>query len=179
MSTGSKDSRALIIIMVISVVVVILVALLLQLSVEKSVVSKEVYILPKLNAFINSATFILLSAGLFFIKKQNQKLHKICTLSAFGLSILFLISYVIYHSIAPHTPFGGEGIMRYIYYSLLISHIILAIFVVPLVLLALYRAFNQDFTGHKKITRFAMPIWLYVSLSGVIVYLLISPYYAV
>jgi putative membrane protein len=98
-------------------------------------------------------------------------------LSAFVLSSIFLISYVIYHASVPETRFGGQGIVRYIYFFVLITHIILATLVVPLALFSIYRGLNSEVVLHKKIVKYTFPIWLYVSVTGVIVYLMISPYY--
>lgn len=133
--------------------------------------------LPHVNAVINALTSLFLVAGVIFVKNGNTSQHKQCMLVAFALGCLFLVSYIIYHSTVPSTSFGGEGAVRTVYYALLISHILLAIVVVPFVLLALYHAWRQDFTRHKKIVKIAFPVWLYVSVSGVLVYLMISPYY--
>ncbi len=103
--------------------------------------------------------------------------HKASMLAAFALGCLFLVGYIIYHSSVPSTSFGGEGVIRPIYYTLLISHILLAIVVVPFVLLALYHALRSNIDRHKRVVKIAYPVWLYVSISGVLVYLLISPYY--
>ena len=106
-------------------------------------------------------------------------MHRLCMLSAFVFSSTFLVSYIIYHYCAPETHFGGEGIIRLIYFFLLITHILLAISIVPLTLLTLYRIWKKDIVRHKKIAKWTFPIWLYVSITGVVVYLLISPYYPV
>lgn len=136
-----------------------------------------VFLLPHLNALINGATSILLLAGLYFIRRRQINYHRTMMLSAFILGSLFLVSYIIYHSSTPSTSFGGSGWIKTVYYFLLLSHILLAAVVVPLVLMALYFAFKEKITQHKRIVKFAFPIWLYVSITGVAVYLMISPYY--
>jgi putative membrane protein len=119
----------------------------------------------------------LLVAGLTVIRNGNKELHRAFMLVAFLLGAAFLVSYVVYHASVPSTPYGGTGVNRYVYYFILISHILLSIGVVPLVLLALYRALTGNFAAHKKIAQYAWPVWLYVSVTGVAVYLMIRPYY--
>lgn len=176
-TTGpSIERKYLGLIMVVSVMIPLLIAYLIyrpQMADQKS----WVYLLPHLNALINGATSILLLAGLFFIRRKQVNYHRSMMLSAFILGSLFLVSYVVYHSSAPSTSFGGTGWIKSVYYILLLSHILLAAVVVPLVLMALYFALKGKITQHKRIVKFAFPIWLYVSITGVAVYLLISPYY--
>ncbi|MBC8042788.1 MAG: DUF420 domain-containing protein [Rhizobacter sp.] len=133
--------------------------------------------LPKLNAFINGACSVLLMLGYVSIRQRNFKIHRVLMLATFFLSSLFLISYVFYHSQAPATKFGGAGAIRTVYFTILISHIILAALIVPLALFTIVRSWRGEFEKHKKIARWTLPIWLYVTLTGVIVYLMISPYY--
>ena len=150
-----------------------------------------IYKLPLLNAFINGTCSILLIFSLLAIKKRNIELHKKLNITAFVLSALFIISYVTAHYFIPDTIFGDvdhnhvlddteraavSGI-RTPYLILLLSHIFLAVVVLPLVLLSFYYGLKDDRTKHKKITRFSYPIWLYVTITGVIVYVMISPYY--
>ncbi len=137
----------------------------------------DVTILPMLNAIFNSFTFVFLLAALFSIIKKNVKMHRGFILAAFTTTLLFCVSYLSYHYLAPATHFGGEGFIKYVYFIILITHIILAAIIVPLALFALVFGFTNQLTRHRKIVRWTMPIWLYVSLSGVIVYLMISPYY--
>jgi putative membrane protein len=137
----------------------------------------NIKLLPLLNAFLNSATAVLLLGSLYFIKNGFRRAHKICNLTAVALSVLFLVSYVIYHSLAPETHFGGQGLIRYVYFFILITHIILAAVIIPFVLVTLLRAFRQDFARHKKIARITWPIWFYVAVTGVLVYIMLSPYY--
>lgn len=150
-----------------------------------------IYKLPMLNAFLNGSCSVLLMASLWAIKKRNIELHKKLNLTAFLLSSLFLISYVTAHYFIPDTKFGDvnhnevleqvelaavSGI-RPIYLVILLSHIFLAVIVLPMILLSFYYALKDDRVKHKKITRFSYPIWLYVTITGVVVYALISPYY--
>ena len=133
--------------------------------------------LPLLNAVMNGLTFIFLLLALYAIKQKNIKRHRNFIFLAFSCTSIFLLSYLLYHFTTPSTKFGREGLIKYIYYFILITHIILAIITVPLALVSIGRGLNMEVALHRKITRWAMPVWLYVSLTGVIVYLLISPYY--
>ena len=133
--------------------------------------------LPLLNAIMNGATFIFLFLALYAIKQKNIQRHRNFIFAAFVCTSVFLLSYLLYHFTTPSTKFGGQDAIRYMYYLILITHIALAIVTVPLALISIGRGLNMEVALHKKITRWAMPIWLYVSSTGVIVYLLISPYY--
>ena len=137
----------------------------------------DVTILPLMNAIFNSFTFLFLVGALIAILKRNVKVHRRFIYAAFVTTLLFLVTYVSFHYLAPSTPFGGEGFMAGFYYFILITHIILAAAIVPLALTSVARAWNMENERHKKIARWTMPIWLYVSLTGVLVYILISPYY--
>jgi putative membrane protein len=155
----------------------VLVGYLILKPVAGAIQGSWVLMLPHINAVINAATSMLLLAGFIFIRKKLISQHRFCMLTAFFMGCLFLVGYIIYHSSVPSTSFGGQGIIRILYYFLLISHILLAIAVVPFVLLALYHALRNNIERHKRIVKFAFPVWLYVSVTGVLVYLLISPYY--
>jgi len=135
-------------------------------------------ILPHLNGALNSLTAIFLIIGYVFIKNKNIKWHRLSMLSAFGMGSVFLVSYVLYHLTNASTIFGGAGVVKLVYYILLITHIFLAAIVVPFVLYAVYFALTGQIERHKKIVKWTLPIWLYVSISGVLVYLMISPYYS-
>lgn len=135
--------------------------------------------IPLFNAFLNGTTFVVLVAGIVAIKSGNKALHRIMMMSAFMLGVLFLIGYVAYHSQVESTHFGGEGMVKYIYFTLLITHIVLAAGLAPLVLITMSRALNGNFEGHKKIAKWTYPIWMYVSITGIMVYLMIAPYYPV
>lgn len=137
----------------------------------------DITYLPLFNAIFNSFTFLFLLAALITIRKKNILLHRRFIYAAFTTTALFLISYVTYHFLAESTAYGGEGILKYIYYFVLITHILLAAVIVPLALVTVTRGLNMQVNEHRKIARWTMPLWLYVSLTGVLVYVLISPYY--
>lgn len=132
--------------------------------------------LPALNALLNSASTVLILLGLNSIKKRDFIKHMKFMLTAFITSSLFLISYLVYHHYVGHTPFPGEGIIRPIYFFILISHIILSAFVVPLVLTSYYFAFSGKFSTHKKVSKWTLPIWLYVSVTGVVIFFMLNAY---
>jgi putative membrane protein len=133
--------------------------------------------LPPIYASINALTAVFLVLALIAIKNQKRKLHENLMKLCIALSASFLVMYVLYHMTSVSTPYGGEGAIRYVYFFILISHIILSISVIPLVLFTFVRALGGDFKRHMKIARYTFPIWLYVAVTGVIVYLMISPYY--
>lgn len=126
--------------------------------------------LPALNAALNSLSAVFLLAGFLFIKSRNRSAHRACMLTAFGCSILFLISYLIYHYQVGSVPFRGRGWIRPVYFTILLTHTILATAVVPLALITLTRALRERFDAHRRIARWTFPIWLYVSVTGVVVY---------
>ncbi len=130
----------------------------------------DVSALPALNAFVNGTSAVLLTVGYVFIRLKKVTAHKTCMVTAFGVSSLFLISYLIYHYHVGSVPFGGSGFIRPVYFTLLISHIVLAACIVPLVLVTIYRAWTEQFEKHMRIARWTLPLWLYVSVTGVIVY---------
>lgn len=134
--------------------------------------------LPPIYATINGITAIVLIAGVLAIKKGNRILHQRLMTSAIALSLAFLVMYIAYHMTTDSTKFGGEGAIKMVYFFILITHIILSIAVIPLVLITYVRALAERFDRHKKIARITFPIWLYVAVTGVVVYLMISPYYA-
>jgi putative membrane protein len=165
--------------LVLSIVVFVLVVLLNKRVLNPPTEFPDfIYRLPLLHAIINGTCAVLLVLSLLAIKAKNIARHKALNITTFGLSALFLISYVVYHFFVPETTFGGEGIIRYVYYIILTTHIILAAVVLPLILLSFWYALNQKIDKHRKIVRFTFPIWLYVAVTGVIVYLMISPYYS-
>ncbi len=137
----------------------------------------DITILPMMNAIFNSFTFVFLVAALVAILRKNVKVHQIFIYAAFVTTFFFLLSYVAYHYLAPSTSFGGTGLQAAFYYFILITHIILAAAIVPLALTTVTRAWNRENKLHKKIAHWTMPIWLYVSFTGVLVYILIRPYY--
>ncbi|QKZ11473.1 DUF420 domain-containing protein [Spirosoma sp. KUDC1026] len=133
--------------------------------------------LPHINGVINSLTSLLLLVGFYFIRQKNVAAHRLTMLTAFGLGSIFLVSYILYHLTHDSTPFGGQGWIRPVYYFLLVSHIGLSVIVVWFVLRAVYFALSNQILKHKQTVKWTFPIWLYVSITGVIVYLLIKPYY--
>ncbi|WP_078554916.1 DUF420 domain-containing protein [Bacillus alkalicellulosilyticus] len=137
----------------------------------------NIRILPMMNAIFNTFTFIFLVLALISIIKKNITWHKRFIYSAFITTTFFLVTYIAHHLLAPATTYGGDGFLRSIYYFVLITHIVLAAVIVPLALTAVARAWNMENARHRKIARWTMPIWLYVSFTGVLVYIMISPYY--
>ncbi|WP_426492837.1 DUF420 domain-containing protein [Hymenobacter sp. 102] len=137
----------------------------------------NVKMLPAVNAVLNSLTAVFLVIGYTFIRRGNVAAHRAMMGLAFLLGSLFLVSYVAYHSQVPSTKFGGEGLIRGVYYFILLTHILLAAITVGLVLFTLYFALTEQFAKHRRIARWTYPIWLYVSVTGVIVYFMIAPYY--
>ncbi len=193
-----RDTLFLTIIGILSVAVPVLVALLLFIPQTGKLGDLDVSFLPHLNAVLNTATSVALVVGWLLVRNQNlpyekrTRYHRTAMMTAFVLSVGFLLAYVTYHFQAPPTRFGdvdhsgvvteaeklAVGSLRYVYLFLLLTHIVLAAVVVPFVLLALYFAFTGQYAKHTRTTRYTLPIWLYVSVTGVIVYLMISPYYA-
>ncbi|HEV7346738.1 DUF420 domain-containing protein [Telluribacter sp.] len=161
---------------VVAVLIPVVVAVLLGIR-QKVDLGEWTRVLPHVNGVINTLTSVLLMVGWYFIKQGNIAAHRRTMTAAFVLGSLFLVSYVLYHLSNESTSFGGEGFIRPVYYFLLISHIVLSVVVVWFVLRAVYFAFSNQIAEHRKAVKWAFPIWLYVSVTGVIVYLLISPYY--
>ena len=160
------------------VVVVILQSKILNIFPQKEAIPSWVFSLPMLNAIINGTCSILLLLSLYFIKKKDIKTHKNLNILTFILSALFLVSYIIFHATRIKTTYGGVGAIRTVYYIILITHIILAAIVLPLVLFSFQKGLQMKVEQHRKLVRWTYPIWLYVTVSGVIVYLMISPYYS-
>src|SRR6266550_7564466 len=137
----------------------------------------HISLLPHLNALLNSASAVLLLAGWTFIRRLRIRAHRNCQISAVVTSTLFLASYLTYHYYHGATRFAGQGIARPIYFTILISHTMLAVVIVPLVIVTLIRAARGDFFRHKRIARWTLPLWLYVSVTGVLVYLMLYQIY--
>lgn len=163
----------------LSIIIIVTVFLLLFLPGQGEDVDLgfDLKILPLMNAVFNSIAFVFLVLALAAIRRKKVETHKRFILAAVVMSTLFLITYVTYHYLAPSTPYGGEGFLRYFYYFVLLTHIVLAVVMVPLALFALFTGLNLEVRKHRPIAKWAMPVWLYVSISGVLVYLLIRPYY--
>ncbi len=160
---------------ILSILIPVVVAVLFRVRIPNV---EPLSFLPPIYATINGLTAILLVLAVIFIKKGNRKRHEQLNTTAIVCSVLFLVMYVAYHMTSDPTEFGGEGTIKYIYYFILISHILLSIVVIPFVLFTYMRAKLGNFPSHKKIAKITFPLWLYVAVTGVIVYMMISPYYA-
>lgn len=158
-------------IIAVSIVIPIAVAALFGIKIE----GIDLSFLPPVYATLNAITAALLLLALFFIKNGKMRLHQKTMQTALGISTLFLLCYVAYHMTSDSTPYGGAA--KYTYYIILISHIILSVAVIPLVLFTYLHAWEGNYQKHKKLARVTFPIWLYVAVTGVVVYLMISPYY--
>lgn len=165
------------IIITLSILLIGAIGVLSGIPGDKDFDAFDVTILPMINAISNSFTFIFLVCALVAILKRKFKMHRRFIYAAFVTTFLFLITYVTYHYLAPSTPYGGDGFLAGVYYFVLITHILLAAAIVPLALTSVARAWNREYDRHRRIVHWTMPIWLYVSFTGVLVYLLISPYY--
>lgn len=165
-------------IVILSIVIPVVVAGLFGVNLRKLGYDVEpLTFLPPIYATINGLTAVLLVIAVWAIKNKKQALHQKLMTTAIGCSVLFLLMYIAYHMTSDSTPFGGEGVIRYVYFFILISHILLSIIIIPLVLITYVRAITTNFERHKKIAKITFPIWLYVAVSGVVVYIMISPYY--
>jgi|TARA_B110001452_G_scaffold49252_1_gene37611 putative membrane protein len=175
-SLTKNDKKANIFIILVSAIIFLTVVILHELNL-KIEVNFDPHIFAKLNAFINASVSILLILGLFFVKSKKYILHKRVMNLSIILSVFFILSYIAHHLLAESTVFGGVGNIKSIYYFVLITHIILAGLSLPFILYTAYRASIAEFAKHKKLARYVYPIWLYVAITGVVVYFLISPYY--
>ncbi|GAA3727838.1 MULTISPECIES: DUF420 domain-containing protein [Flavobacterium] len=165
-------------IIAVSIVIPVVVAILFGVKLKDFGYNVEpLSMLPPIYATINGFTAVVLVAAVLAIKKGNQKLHERLMTLAIALSVAFLVMYVAYHMTSDSTKFGGEGAIRYIYFFILVTHILLSIAIIPLVLITYVRALAQRFDRHRKIAKITFPLWLYVAVTGVVVYLMISPYY--
>lgn len=166
-------------IVLVSIVIPVVVAILFGVKLKDFGYDVEpLTFLPPIYATINGITALVLIVAVMAIKKGNRKAHERLMTTAIALSLAFLVMYIAYHMTSDSTKFGGEGVIRYVYFFILISHILLSIAIVPLVLITYVRAIAKNFENHRKIARITFPLWLYVAITGVIVYLMISPYYA-
>lgn len=177
MSLLTKERVAIPLIITLSVVVPVLVLILMYLPQRYNVFGAQSGTFPLFHAVINGSTALILLAGYYFMKRKEYKLHRNFMISAFGLSAIFLVSYVISKISNDPVPFGGEGFLRYTYFFILITHIILSAIIVPLVLFTMYRGLTGQYDKHSKIARWTFPIWLYVAITGVLVYIFMFPYY--
>ncbi len=170
-SSPSKKYNVYIIILSITIPIVVALMFSIKLDVELPI------FLPPIYATINAITGFLLVIAIWAIKNKKRVLHQRLMKTAILCSVVFLVMYLAYHMTSDSTKFGGEGAIKYIYLFILLTHILLSVVVIPFVLLTYVRAITNDFEKHKKIGKFTFPLWLYVAVSGVVVYLLISPYY--
>lgn len=166
-------------IILLSVVIPLAVALLFGVKLKDFGYDvKPLSFLPPIYATINGITAVVLFTAVWAIKNGKQQLHENLMKFAISLSVAFLVMYVAYHMTSESTKFGGEGAIKYVYYFILITHIALSVIIIPFVLFTYVRALSKSFVRHKKLARITYPMWLYVAVTGVIVYLMISPYYA-
>lgn len=159
---------------VLSIVIPLAVLILFRVKIPNV---ERLWYLPPTYAAINATTAIILVLSVNQIRKGNRKLHEKLMKTAIGLSVAFLVLYMVYHMTSDSTSYGGEGFLKYLYYFFLLTHIPLSVVIIPFVLVTYFRAISGNFYKHRKIARITFPLWLYVAFSGVMVYLLISPYY--
>lgn len=173
-----NNRLANILIITVSVIVLVAVMALDRLKVKPEwPFDMKVHVFATINACINFCVFILLIIAVIKVKQGKLVAHRNLMMVAMGLSLLFLISYILHHLFAGSTLYGGDGLLKIIYYILLITHIPLAGIILPFILYTAYRGLIGNYSAHKKLAKWTFPIWLYVALSGVLVYLMISPYY--
>lgn len=178
MNNLSKERSYKKIITALSIMIPIAVAALFSINLKKLGFDVEpLSFLPPIYATINGITAITLIAAVIAIKNGNRKLHEQLNTFAIACSLAFLLMYIAYHITSDSTKFGGEGIIKYVYYFILITHILLSIIIIPLVLTTYLRAKLGEFERHKKIAKKTFPLWLYVAITGVVIYFMISPYY--
>ncbi len=161
-------------IIALSIIIPVAVAVLFKVKIP----GYDLSFLPPVYASVNGLTALLLVVAVVAIKNGKRVLHQRIMKTCIGLSAGFLVMYVLYHMTSDSTPYGGEGVMRYVYFFILITHIVLSVAIIPLVLLTFVRGLYADYARHKALARYTFPLWLYVAVTGVIVYLMISPYYS-
>ena len=176
-SIGKNDKTAKLLIFIVSAVVFMAVVILKNVKLDLDL-GFNVHIFATINAMINSMVSILLLAALNAVKKGNYRAHKSMMILSMILSILFLVSYIAHHLLSGNTAYGGTGMARYFYFFILITHIFLAAVILPFILFTAYRGLIAEWPLHRKLAKITWPIWFYVSVTGVIVYVMISPYYA-
>jgi len=178
-NSSNQEKKYNKIISLLSIIIPLTVALLFGVNLKELGFDIEpLSFLPPIYATINGVTALLLIFAVIAIKKGNRKLHELLNTTAIFCSVLFLFMYIAYHMTSESTKFGVEGVIKYVYYFILITHILLSIVVIPFVLITFVRARLGKFHEHKKIAKITFPLWLYVAITGVIVYVMISPYYS-
>jgi putative membrane protein len=173
LEASKKPERYKKLIVVVSVVIPLLVAALFGVKVP----GYDFSFLPPIYATINGVTAVLLISAVIAIKNRKQRLHENLMKTSIFLSVAFLMMYVLYHMTSDSTPYGGAGSIRYVYFTILISHILLSVVIIPMVLFTYVRAWSGDFARHRALAKYTFPLWLYVAVTGVLIYLMISPYY--
>jgi putative membrane protein len=171
-----NDKQARLFIFTVSFVVFAAVVLLSKIKLDVAL-GFDVHLFAFVNAVINSIVSVLLIAAFIAVKNKNFVAHKNIMLTAIILSVVFLVSYLLHHLFSGDTKFGGEGNIRYFYFFILITHIFLAAIILPFILFTAYRSLIGEYAKHKKLARYTFPLWLYVSITGVLVYVMIAPYY--
>lgn len=177
MAKTKTDKIVVPIIIALSILVPIIVLVLMNLPQRYNIFETQSGTFPFFHAVLNGSTAMLLTVGYFLMTVKEYKMHRNVMISAFALSAIFLVSYVISKISNDPVPYGGEGILRYVYFFILITHIVLSTIIVPLVLFTMYRGLSGQYEKHAKIARWTFPIWLYVAVTGVLVYVFMWPYY--
>lgn len=175
-SLSKNDKTARWLIITVSFVVFAAVVLLSRVQLDVDL-GFDIHVFARVNAVINSIVSVLLVLALIAVKGRRYLAHRNLMFAAIVLSSLFLVSYILHHLLAGDTKFGGEGSIRYVYFFILITHIILAAVILPFILYTAYRGLTGEWQKHRKLAKITWPVWLYVSVTGVVVYLMISPYY--
>ncbi len=175
-SIQKNDKLAYILIFAVSIIVFVAVAFLSRIEVKVNL-GFDKHIFARLNALINTFVALLLLGGLYAARDKRYRTHKRLMLWAIGFSVLFLVSYICHHLFTGETTYGGSGLIKVVYYFILITHIVLAGLILPFILFTAYRGLTAEFHKHKKLARITWPLWFYVAVTGVIVFLMISPYY--
>lgn len=177
MAVKNIDRMAVSVIIALSVIVPVLVLILMNLPQRYNLLGTQSGSLPFFHAALNACTALLLIMGYFFQSIKEYKWHRNFMISAFMISTIFLVSYVISKMSNDPVPFGGEGAIKYLYFFILITHIVLAAIIVPLVLFTIYFGITGKYDKHRKIARWTFPIWLYISITGVLIFIFMWPYY--
>ncbi|MEJ8817217.1 DUF420 domain-containing protein [Lacibacter sp. H407] len=175
-SIQKNDKLAYILIFTVSIIVFVAVAFLSRIEVKVNL-GFDKHIFARLNALINTFVALLLLGALYAAKDKRYRTHKKLMLWAIGFSVLFLVSYICHHLFTGETAYGGSGLVKIVYYFILITHIVLAGLILPFILFTAYRGLTAEFHKHKKLARITWPLWFYVAVTGVIVFLMVSPYY--
>ena len=173
----TDDSKFVPLITVVSILIPIVVTILMLLPGQQ--VFGDLSILPLFHAILNGCTALFLITGFILIMNKKIKAHKFCMITALSLSSIFLVSYVVYHFNTGHVVYQGTGLIRTVYLSILVSHIILAVVILPLALFTVYRGLTNQLDKHRKIARWTLPLWLYVAITGVVIYVMMQESYSV